>query len=76
MIGTEGEMHGNGLGDINGDGRTDIVTPVGWYECPAEPRNGEWTFHADYLFHRVDQPEQPQSPPRTRCWSTTSTATA
>ena len=46
VIGTEGETHGNGLGDINGDGRTDIVTPVGWYECPRQSkpsRNGPST---------------------------------
>ena len=40
VIGTDGEHHGNGLGDINGDGRSDIVTPRGWYEAPAEPRSG------------------------------------
>lgn len=59
VIGTEGEYHGNGIGDINGDGRNDIVTPRGWYEAPADPRNGQWIFHADYLVHRVDQPKQP-----------------
>jgi len=50
VIGTKGETHGNGLGDINGDGRTDIVTPVGWYESPAKPTEQKWTFHADYGF--------------------------
>ena len=50
VIGTEGEKHGNGLGDINGDGRMDIVTPVGWYEGPADPAGDKWTFHADYRF--------------------------
>jgi hypothetical protein len=51
VVGTKGESHGNGLGDINGDGRTDIVTGVGWYEGPPSPREkGEWTFHADYRF--------------------------
>jgi hypothetical protein len=53
VIGTEGEKHGNGLGDINGDGRTDIVTPVGWWESPAKPAEQRWTFHADYEF-KVD----------------------
>jgi hypothetical protein len=58
VIGTEGEYHGNGLGDINGDGRIDIVTPAGWYEAPAKAASGTWTFHADYVVHRVDQPQQ------------------
>ena len=50
VIGTQGETHGNGLGDINGDGRVDIVTPVGWYEAPPKPAEQPWTFHADYRF--------------------------
>jgi len=58
VIGTEGEYHGNGLGDINGDGRVDIVTPTGWYEAPAKPATERWTFHADYLVHRVGAPKQ------------------
>ena len=57
-IGTEGENHGNGLGDVNGDGRNDIVTPKGWYEAPLKPRTGKWTFHADYLVHRIGQPDR------------------
>lgn len=48
MIGTQGDQHGIGLGDINGDGRKDIVTPVGWWEAPVDRANGQWTFHADY----------------------------
>ena len=32
--------HGIGAGDVNGDGRTDILTPKGWFEAPADPRNG------------------------------------
>ncbi|MBM3744890.1 MAG: hypothetical protein FJW34_03735 [Acidobacteria bacterium] len=50
VIGTEGERHGNGLGDVNGDGRNDIVTPDGWYEAPPDPRTGKWVFHPDYKF--------------------------
>lgn len=38
--------HGIGAGDVNGDGRTDILTPQGWLEAPADPRApGNWTFH-------------------------------
>jgi hypothetical protein len=37
--------HGIGAGDVNGDGRTDIITPKGWFEAPPDPRNGEWIFH-------------------------------
>ena len=30
--------HGYGAGDVNGDGRIDILTSGGWYEQPATPR--------------------------------------
>lgn len=40
--------HGIGAGDVNGDGRTDVITPKGWFEAPADPRNGQWTFHGDF----------------------------
>jgi len=40
--------HGIGVGDINGDGRNDVITPQGWFEAPPDPRAGEWTFHADF----------------------------
>ncbi|MHC4744751.1 MAG: FG-GAP repeat domain-containing protein [Planctomycetota bacterium] len=50
VVGTKGDSHGNGLGDINGDGRMDIVTPVGWYEQPARAGDSQWPFHEDYRF--------------------------
>ena len=50
ILGPEGEGHGNGLGDVNGDGRNDIVTPSGWWEAPPRPAEHRWTFHADYKF--------------------------
>jgi HEAT repeat protein len=37
--------HGLGVGDINGDGRNDIVCPEGWWEGPADPSRVPWTFH-------------------------------
>lgn len=47
VLGTAGDEHGMGLGDINGDGRKDILTHSGWYEAPAQ-RSGEWSFHPDF----------------------------
>ncbi|PYV90204.1 MAG: VCBS repeat-containing protein [Acidobacteria bacterium] len=41
-------LHGIGAGDLNGDGHPDIITPRGWFESPANPRSGKWTFHADF----------------------------
>jgi hypothetical protein len=40
--------HGIGAGDVNKDGRTDIITPQGWLEAPADPRQSDWTFHPDW----------------------------
>lgn len=44
--------HGIGAGDINGDGRTDVVGPRGWAEAPANPRTDRWIFHADFFLWR------------------------
>ncbi|MCU0248017.1 MAG: VCBS repeat-containing protein [Bryobacter sp.] len=40
--------HGIGAGDVNGDGRTDILTPKGWLEAPADPRSNGWTMHNEW----------------------------
>ncbi len=38
--------HGLGVGDINSDGRMDVVVPTGWYEQPAGGvGTSPWTFH-------------------------------
>jgi len=40
--------HGIGVGDVNGDGRNDIITPKGWLEAPPDPRQANWTWHPDF----------------------------
>ncbi|MFZ4592893.1 MAG: FG-GAP repeat domain-containing protein [Verrucomicrobiaceae bacterium] len=39
--------HGYGFGDINGDGKADILDKDGWREQPAQVEgDAEWVFHA------------------------------
>jgi hypothetical protein len=39
--------HGLGVGDVNGDGRKDLLEKNGWWEQPASlAGDPEWTFHA------------------------------
>lgn len=38
--------HGVGAGDINGDGRVDVVGPAGWAEAPLDLNKGRWHWHA------------------------------
>lgn len=52
VLNPKGGGHGIGFGDINGDGREDILTGTGWLECPAaNPLGTEWKFHPDWDFH-------------------------
>lgn len=42
--------HGLGIGDVNGDGRQDVIQKNGWYEQPESVEGDpEWTFH-EYQF--------------------------
>jgi hypothetical protein len=48
VLGEQGGGHGFAFGDVNGDGREDVLTEVGWYERPAgDPWAGPWRFHAE-----------------------------
>ncbi len=43
--GTKRYSHGLGFGDINGDGRRDVLCTAGWWEQPAKVSEQPWTFH-------------------------------
>jgi hypothetical protein len=37
--------HGLGWGDVNGDGKKDVIIKSGWWESPADVKQSDWTFH-------------------------------
>jgi hypothetical protein len=43
--GTRRFSHGLGHGDVNGDGRIDIICTDGWWEQPAKDDGTPWKFH-------------------------------
>jgi hypothetical protein len=48
VLGREGGGHGFAFGDVNGDGREDVLAEVGWYERPGgDPFARPWKYHGE-----------------------------
>ncbi len=45
LLGTHKYTHGLGFGDMNADGRPDVLIKSGWWESPANRSQPDWTFH-------------------------------
>jgi len=53
--GTHQFTHGLGFGDVNKDGRKDVVIRHGWWEAPADPKQSNWAWHAADLGEDASQ---------------------
>lgn len=52
----DSQGHGLGYGDINGDGRGDLIIAEGWLESPADPFTQPWVLHKDFSFVQASVP--------------------
>ncbi|ACT92897.1 FG-GAP repeat domain-containing protein [Dyadobacter fermentans] len=48
--------HGLGFGDINGDGRGDLIISSGWLEAPKDIMKDKWILHSDFTFEDASVP--------------------
>jgi hypothetical protein len=47
-FGTPAAGHGVGTGDVDGDGKSDLLTPKGWFENPGNSATKTWAWHPDW----------------------------
>jgi hypothetical protein len=45
-LATHRYTHGLGWGDINKDGRNDVIIKTGWWESPGSVKASDWKFHS------------------------------
>jgi hypothetical protein len=45
LMATDRYTHGLGWGDINKDGRNDVIIKTGWWESPVNIKDSDWKFH-------------------------------
>lgn len=48
--------HGLGFGDVNGDGRGDLIVSDGWLEAPADRPAGNWPLHKEFALGTASVP--------------------
>lgn len=52
LVGLRGNGHGMGVGDINGDGYSDLLLGHGWYQNPGKDcLTTTWKYHNDWQIH-------------------------
>ena len=57
VVSNSGNGHGQGFGDINGDGHEDIVFMQGWYERPAKNPFGQpWKWRKEFTLPKASCP--------------------
>lgn len=50
------QSHGLGAGDLNSDGRIDLMLDNGWLEAPVQPFKQTWIFHPEYNLQAASIP--------------------